>query len=77
MRMRQGLVVMLCTALAGCASLGASDCSSDPVQLGQSHGVLGANEVDRLAVRCGASFNAERYREGYSDGFSRRPLPLW
>ena len=66
-----------CTVLAGCASTGGSDCSTDPFQLGQRDGVLGANEVDRLAARCGASFNTERYREGYRDVFARRPIPLW
>jgi hypothetical protein len=71
------VVTTLCTMLAGCATAGGSDCSTDPFQLGQRDGVLGANELDRHAARCGASFNAERYRDGYRDGFSRRPIPLW
>ena len=77
LRMRPLLVLTLCTVLAGCATAGGNDCSSDPFQLGQRDGVLGANEADRHAARCGGSFNAERYREGYRDGFSRRPIPLW
>jgi hypothetical protein len=75
--MRAPLVVILCAVLAGCAGVGASDCSTDPFQLGQRDGALGANEVDRHAARCGTSFNAERYREGYRDSVSRRPIPLW
>ena len=75
--MRALFVITLSTVLASCAGVGANDCSADPFQLGQRDGALGANEVERHAARCGASFNAERYREGYRDTVSRRPIPLW
>jgi hypothetical protein len=75
--MRRFCAVMLLMVASGCAGIGASDCAADPFQLGERDGVLGANEVDRHAARCGATFDAGRYREGYAEGFSRRPKPLW
>jgi hypothetical protein len=67
----------LCLLVAGCATGSAGDCGTDAFQLGQRDGVLGANEADRHAARCGSGFDTTRYREGYRDGFSRRPIPLW
>jgi len=58
-------------ALAGCAGVNTADCG-DAYQVGQNHGMLAVDESDRLAARCGASFDRARYSEGYSDGFSRR-----
>ena len=61
---------LLCLlAASGCASV--NECG-DPYQAGQTHGMLAADESDRLAARCGPSFDKARYLEGYSDGFSRR-----
>lgn len=75
--MRLFPAVMLLMLASGCAGMGASDCAADPFQLGERDGVLGSNEVERHAARCGATFDAGRYREGYAEGFSRRPRPLW
>jgi hypothetical protein len=62
---------LLCLLLtAGCATP-ASDCA-DAYQTGQRDGILAAEQSQRLGAQCGASFDATRYREGFSDGFSRR-----
>jgi hypothetical protein len=59
-------------ALAGCAA----DCGPDWYSIGQRDGVLGASPQDELyARRCGGGVDAVRYREGWQDGFSRRPRP--
>jgi hypothetical protein len=44
-------------------------------ELGQRDGMLGANQTERHASRCGSSFDAGRYTEGFRDSFSRRPPP--
>jgi hypothetical protein len=65
-------MLLLCVlVLSGCAGMGTADCG-DAYQTGQNHGMLGVDESDRLAARCGASFDRARYADGYSDGFSRR-----
>ena len=57
--------------LAGCAA----DCGPDWYAIGQRDGVLGAQPQDEIyAQRCGG-VDAARYREGWQDGFSRRPRP--
>ena len=62
---------VLCLLLAaGCASTGA-DCA-DAYQTGQRDGILNVEQSQRLSASCGSSFDAARYREGFSDGFSRR-----
>ena len=69
---------MVCLLLAaGCAGTMANDCATDAYQLGERDGVLRSYEGSRHAVRCGASFDEARYREGYADAASRRPIPLW
>jgi hypothetical protein len=55
---------------AGCAT-SASDCA-DAYQTGQRDGILAAEQSERLGAQCGGSFDTARYREGWSDGFSRR-----
>jgi hypothetical protein len=56
--------------MTGCAT-SASDCA-DAYQTGQRDGILAAEQSQRLAAQCGGSFDATRYQEGFSDGFSRR-----
>jgi hypothetical protein len=69
---------MLCALLTwGCAGTGGGDCSADAYQLGERDGVLRSYEGSRHAARCGSGFNEARYREGYADAASRRPIPLW
>jgi hypothetical protein len=65
------ILFLVLIAVSGCAGMGAADCG-DAYELGQRHGMLAADESDRLAARCGASFDKARYSDGYSDGFSRR-----
>ena len=70
--------VMLCVLLTwGCAGTGGSDCSTDAYQLGERDGVLRSYAGSRHAARCGSGFNEARYREGYLEAASRRPIPLW
>jgi hypothetical protein len=58
--------------LSGCAA----DCGPDWYAVGQRDGVLGAQPQDQLyASRCRGEVDAVRYREGWQDGFSRRPRP--
>ena len=65
------LSFVLCLLLAaGCATSG-SDCA-DAYQTGQRDGILAAEQSQRLAAQCGGSFDAARYGQGYSEGFSRR-----
>ena len=66
--LRSSLLCLLFTA--GCAAT-ASDCA-DAYQTGQRDGILAAEQSERLATQCGGSFDASRYRDGFSDGFSRR-----
>ena len=69
---------IVCLVLAsGCAGMTGNDCSTDAYQLGERDGVLRSYEGSRHAARCGAGFNEARYREGYAEAASRRPVPLW
>jgi hypothetical protein len=69
---------MVCLLLvSGCAGTGGSDCGTDAYQLGERDGVLRSDEGSRHAARCGNGFDEARYREGYADAASRRPIPLW
>jgi len=69
---------MVCLLLAtGCAGLGGNECAADPFQLGERDGVLRSYEGSRHAARCGSGFDEAKYREGYADAASRRPIPLW
>ena len=65
---------MLFMLLAGGCAVG-NDCAMSPSELGQRDGVLGANQAGRYTAACGGTFDAERYAEGFRDGFSRRPPP--
>ena len=69
--------LLVCLLLAGCAGTGGNDCSMDTYQLGMRDGTLRSYEGSRHAARCGGGFNEARYREGYSEAASRRPIPLW
>ena len=72
------LFIGLCAALvSGCAGLSTNDCAADPFQLGERDGVLRSYEGSRYAARCGSGFDEAKYREGYADAASRRPIPLW
>jgi len=63
--------------LAGCAGLGAADCGPDWYSIGQRDGTLGAQpQEESYAWRCGSGVDAMRYREGWQDGFGRRPRPV-
>ncbi len=63
--------------LAGCAGLGAVDCGPDWYSIGQRDGTLGAQPQEEIyAGRCGSGVDAMRYREGWQDGFGRRPRPV-
>jgi len=57
--------------LCGCAGMAAQDCGN-AYELGQNHGVLAADQSERLAARCGSSFDAARYADGFRDGLARR-----
>jgi len=57
--------------LSGCAGMGTADCA-DAFALGQNHGMLAADQSERLAAQCGGSFDAARYADGFRDGLSRR-----
>jgi hypothetical protein len=65
---RSFLLCLLFTA--GCTTTG-SDCA-DAYQTGQRDGILAAEQSQRLGSQCGTSFDVTRYREGFSDGLSRR-----
>jgi hypothetical protein len=70
--MRTLLSVACLAALTGCAA----DCGPDWHAIGQRDGILGAQPQEELyARRCGGGVDAARYREGWRDGFSRRPRP--
>ena len=66
--------LMLSLLVAGCAGTGGNDCSADAYQLGERDGVLRSYEGSRHAARCGSGFNEARYREGYAESASRRPV---
>ena len=75
--MRYLLGAACLVALAGCAGLKAADCGPDWFAIGQRDGVLGAQpQEETYARRCGGAVDAARYREGWQDGFSRRPRPV-
>lgn len=67
-----------CILLTGCAGVSGADCqTSDWRQLGERDGVLGAqSQHERYAASCGSAFQAEPYREGFREGFGRRPRPV-
>jgi len=73
--MRTLLTAVCLVALAGCAA----DCGPDWYGIGQRDGVLGATpQEDYYAGRCKVEVDAVRYREGWRDGYSRRPsIPAW
>jgi len=73
--MRSNLPIALCLLLA-CGCTTGNDCARGAFELGQRDGMLGANQAERLAASCGASFDAGRYGEGYRETFSRRPPPV-
>jgi hypothetical protein len=66
--------LLLTAAAGGCAST--ADCGGDWFAIGQRDGRLGATpQADLYARRCPA-VDAERYGEGWRDGFDRRPRPV-
>lgn len=68
--------LVLCSLLlSACASVG-NDCAGDSFQLGVRDGRFASDQGERYASICGGSFNAARYREGFAEGFSRRPPPV-
>lgn len=71
--MRVLFAVACFIVLAGCAA----DCGPDWFAIGQRDGILGAQpQEETYAGRCGGAVDAARYREGWQDGFSRRPRPV-
>lgn len=63
--------------VAGCAGVDLADCGSDWYAIGQRDGRLGAQGQEELYVgRCGSKVDAARYRDGWRDGFGRRPRPV-
>lgn len=76
MKVKPALAAAALIGLAGCAGVGAGDCGPDWYAIGQRDGVLGAQpQAEIYATRCGGGVDAVRYREGWQDGFSRRPRP--
>lgn len=74
--MRYLLAGACLTAFVGCASIETADCGPDWYAVGQRDGILGAQPQEEIyARRCGTPVDAARYREGWQDGFSRRPRP--
>ena len=64
--------------LGGCASLSSTDCGSDRYATGERDGRLGATPQAQLyATRCGLAVDEKRYSDGWREGFSQRPVPLW
>ena len=75
MRICASLAVLL--ILAACAAFYGADCGPDWYSIGQRDGTLGAQpQAEIYARRCGTSVDAVRYREGWQDGFGRRPRPV-
>jgi hypothetical protein len=68
----RAFIVVACLLGGGCAS---NDCATNPFELGQRDGMLGAYQAERHVARCGASFDPGRYGEGFQETFSRRPPP--
>ena len=74
--MRILLSVACLTMLAGCATFQELDCGTDWYVIGQRDGVLGAQPQEQTyARRCAGGVDDVRYRDGWQDGFSRRPRP--
>jgi len=69
-------LVLCLLLLSGCAGTGGNDCSTDAYELGQRDGMLRSYEGSRHGARC-SGFNEARYRDGYAEAASRRPIPLW
>jgi hypothetical protein len=68
------LSVACAAALAGCATAG--DCGGNWYATGQRDGRLGATpQADLYARRCPA-VDAQRYGDGWRDGFGQRPRPV-
>ena len=68
----------LLTLLGGCASLSSADCGSDWYATGRRDGRLGATPQAQLyAARCGVAVDEKRYSDGWREGYSGRPIPLW
>ena len=75
--MRTTTLVLL-ALLDGCASFSSADCGSDRYAIGERDGRLGAAPQARLyAARCGVAVDEQRYSDGWREGFSERPVPLW
>jgi hypothetical protein len=75
-QVRSFLAIALFAAVTGCAAAASADCGPDWFSIGQRDGVLGAQPQDQFyAARCGGGVDAVRYREGWQDGFARRPRP--
>jgi len=74
--MRILLTAACLAALAGCGAFGTADCGPDWYAIGHRDGILGAYpQSDLYARRCDAPVDAARYRDGWQDGFRRRPNP--
>ena len=68
--------LLFAAMLGGCASLQGSDCGPNWYAIGQRDGVLDAQPQDEsYAGRCASAVDRARYREGWQDGFGRRPRP--
>ena len=64
--------------LGGCASVSAADCGADWYATGARDGRLGATpQAQSYAARCGGAVDEKRYSDGWRDGYSQRPVPLW
>jgi hypothetical protein len=74
--MKAGCLIFISLLLGGCAT--ASDCAGDWYAVGQRDGRLGAQmQAETYASRCSAQVDQARYAEGWREGFSARPIPLW
>ena len=57
--------------------LSAADCG-DWYAIGARDGRLGATpQAQSYATRCGVAVDEKRYSDGWRDGYSQRPVPLW
>ena len=75
--MKTLLAVVQILLLAGCAGLGAADCGPDWYAIGERDGRINAgSQAERYAARCGTPVDAQRYEEGYRQGFSQRRYPM-
>jgi predicted small secreted protein len=69
-------VLLVSLLLGACAT--ASDCGGDWYAIGQRDGRIGAQmQAATYASRCSAQVDEARYAEGWRDGYSARPIPLW